>query len=135
MKVIWKRPDGFHGASPSDYDVIEVSPATKIWLHKVDKENFPFRVSGGWLDEAASRRLNQMVNLLSKSDHEWSEFLRATFANASTDNFHTYLQNEVSWISELTPFLKGDHWEVEIMTETLQALTHRLEATVAQSSV
>lgn len=127
MKVVWKRPDGYHGASPSDYYVIEVSSGTRIWLHKTDKENFPFRVSGGWLDEGASRRLNMMVNLLPEKEDIWNEFLTASFANAHTDSFDTYLQNEMTWVNELARFLKGDNWEIAIMTETLHALRRRLE--------
>ena len=51
MNVIWKRPDGFHNASPSDYVTVDITSNAKIWLHKRDQENFPFRVSGDWQEE------------------------------------------------------------------------------------
>ncbi|MEZ4741934.1 MAG: hypothetical protein R3B45_05725 [Bdellovibrionota bacterium] len=50
MHVVWKRPDGYHGASPSDYRVVEINESSNLWLHKRDTDWFPFRVSGGWKD-------------------------------------------------------------------------------------
>ena len=40
MHVIWKRPDGFHAASPADFEVVELTSSAKLWLHKRDQENF-----------------------------------------------------------------------------------------------
>jgi hypothetical protein len=127
MKVIWKRPDGFHEAAPSDYSVVEVSENSRIWLHKKDKENYPFRVSGGWADEDASQKLNHLVNLIPKSSKEWVSYLTELFNHSSTDSPENFLKKEMEWLDELGKNLKGDTWELEIMSETLKTLKHRFE--------
>ena len=91
MKVIWKRPDGFHDASPSDYLTIEIASKAKLWLHKKDEENFPFRISGGWQDEETTKKLNRLVNLLNKSSEKWDEWLRLDFSHSKLDSYHLYL--------------------------------------------
>ena len=53
--VIWKRPDGFHGANPSDFMVVDIGSESRLWLHKSDFENFPFRISGSWSGEKDSK--------------------------------------------------------------------------------
>ena len=70
MKVIWKRPDGFLKSIPSDFMVLEMPSQSKLWLHRSDQDNFPFRISGGWQDEESTSKLNQMVNLLSQDKLE-----------------------------------------------------------------
>ena len=75
MKVIWKRPDGFLGSDPSDFSVFEMASKSKLWLHKKDHENFPFRISGGWQDEESTRKLNVLVNLLSQNEESWKKWL------------------------------------------------------------
>jgi hypothetical protein len=127
MKVIWKRPDGFHEASPSDYLVVEVSEHSRIWLHKRDQENYPFRVSGGWQDEEASHKLNRLVNLITKSREEWARYLTELFNHSTTDSPQNFLKREAEWIDELTKNLKGDTWELEIMGETLKEIKRKLE--------
>ena len=129
MKVIWKRPDGFHEALPSDYTVVEVSENSRIWLHKTDQYNYPFRVSGGWQDEQASQKLNRMVNLIAKENKEWVKYLTEIFDHAETDNPQTFLKKESEWLDELGKNLKGDTWELEIMGETLKKLKHKLAQT------
>jgi len=127
MKVIWKRPDGFHEAVPSDYIVVEVSENSRIWLHKRDQENYPFRVSGGWQDEDASQKLNRLVNLIPKSSREWVSYLTELFNHSTTDSPQNFLKREQEWLEELGRNLKGDTWEVEIMTETLKKLKKMLD--------
>ncbi|MBI2602133.1 MAG: hypothetical protein HYW48_03675 [Deltaproteobacteria bacterium] len=127
MKVIWKRPDGFHEASPSDYVVAEISSGTKIWLHKSDHENYPFRVSGGWQDEDATRKLNQLVNLIDKPVTDWVQILASHFGNARTENAESFLQQQLEWIDELKRHLKGDTWEIEIMSDTLDEVKNQIE--------
>lgn len=122
MKVIWKRPDGFHEALPSDYIVVEVSKNSRIWLHKKDQVNYPFRVSGGWQDEQATQKLNRMVNLIPKHTKEWVQYLTEIFNHAETDNPQTFLKKEIEWLDELSKNLKGDTWELAIMNETLNKL-------------
>lgn len=129
MKVIWKRPDGYHQALPSDYIVVEVSDNSRIWLHKRDQDNYPFRVSGGWQDEDASQKLNKLVNLIPKGSKEWVEYLTELFNHSTTDNPHNFLKHEMEWLDELAKNLKGDTWELEIMSETIKRLKRQIEHT------
>ena len=132
MKVIWKRPDGFHEASPSDYVVVEVSANIRIWLHKRDQENYPFRVSGGWQDEPASQKLNRFVNLIHKPTPDWVLFLTELFNHSDTDSPQNFLKREVEWLNELGRNLKGDTWEVEIMSDTLKELKNKIEHSASE---
>ena len=127
MKVIWKRPDGFHGASPQDYVVVQVANNSKIWLHKNDNENFPFRVSGGWQDEDATRDLNKLVNLLNKSKEDWLSHLESHFFDSKLEHSHKYLENIDEWLNSLLTNLKGDQWEVAIMHEVMTELRTQLK--------
>ena len=133
MNIVWKRPDGFHGASPEDYEVIQVANNSKIWLHKKDDENFPFRISGGWQDEDATKDLNQLVNLLNKDKNQWLEHFKGKFFDSKIENSHKYLVEVENWIESLRKNLKGDQWETTIMNEVLMevklkinSLTHEL---------
>lgn len=127
MKVIWKRPDGFHDASPSDYLTIEIASKAKLWLHKKDEENFPFRISGGWQDEETTKKLNRLVNLLNKSSEKWDEWLRLDFSHSKLDNYHLYLESLAKWLNNIKGDLKGDTWEVEIMKETICEIERKLD--------
>ena len=126
MKVIWKRPDGFHGAKPSDYYVVQVANNVNIWLHKSDSKNFPFRVSGGWQDEESTRKLNQLVNLLGKPEKEWLSHLLNDYHHSQAESSDAYLQHLETWIELLQGNLKGDNWEMIIMQEVLQELRSTL---------
>lgn len=134
MKVIWKRPDGFHGASPDDYEVIEVASNLKIWLHRRDHKNYPFRVSGGWQDEAATHRLNQLISLIPASDADWVAHLVATYEHSQASERSRFVSELLQWLSELRGNLKGDTWELEIMAETLQEVTRHIEV-IAQTFI
>ena len=128
MKVIWKRPDGFHGASPGDYEVVQVANNSKIWLHKQDNVNFPFRVSGGWQDEDATKKLNQLVNLLNKDEEAWLEHLTDGFFNFKSDSAAKYIEKIDLWLSDLRSNLKGDQWELTIMNEVLSEVLQKTQA-------
>ena len=131
MKVIWKRPDGFHQASPSDYIVVDISSHSRLWLHKTDQENFPFRVSGGWQDEKATRKLNRLVNLLTKSSTEWIRHLTEIFEDSKTEDGESFLKTMVDWLGDIKRSLKGDTWEVDIMNETINQVLERVESVTA----
>lgn len=122
MSVIWKRPDGFHGASPSDYYVIDIKGNSKVWLHKHDDTNYPFRVSGGWQDEDATCKLNKLVNLLARKEdiRAWINFLQEDFNNSTTENSGQYYIEIIKWLQSMKSELKGDNWEVEIMSAVLE---------------
>lgn len=127
MKVIWKRPDGFHEAVPSDYRVFEVSETCKIWLHKDDHENYPFRVSGGWQDEKATHKLNRLVNLMPQENSPWLEYLKECLDDSPAETPAAFIKKELMWIDTLLANLKGDTWEVEIMTEALERLKSKMQ--------
>ena len=127
MHIVWKRPDGFHKAKPSDYKVVDVDSHARIWLHQSDSENYPFRVSGGWEDEEATARVNSLVNLIPKeSKDEWTSALEKYFANSKQETFEAFVIQLQLWLGELKKCAKGDTWEVAIIQSVLNALTSRL---------
>jgi hypothetical protein len=132
MKVIWKRPDGFHGADPSDYYVVQVAHNAKIWLHKTDSENFPFRISGGWQDEVSTVKLNKLVNLIGQDEAAWLSYLLHDYHNSEAASSESYLQELEDWLSVLGENLKGDNWALMIMQEVLQDLQATLTVLAAK---
>ena len=132
ISLIWKRPDGFLGASPEDFTVIEVAGNSRIWLHRRDSKNFPFRVSGGWQDEDATRRLNQLVNKLNKSPSDLAKHLLTDYYESSAQDGKKYLKGLSAWFHELSDHLKGDHWETTIMREVLEELLQKIRSVEEQ---
>jgi hypothetical protein len=127
MNVVWKRPDGFHNALPEDFVVVTVGSHTNIWLHKKDKERYPFRISGGWEEEAATCKLNNLVNLLSAKDSTaWVKHLTDSFHHSMIDDPEDYMNETFAWIADLKKFLKGDSWEIEIMGQALDLVVKNL---------
>ena len=126
MKVIWKRPDGFLTAEPKDFRVYDLSSGTRIWLHKEDLENFPFRVSGGWDDEHLTRRLNILVNLLGKEGSVWQKELNRLFHDSQAESTKAFIADMKKWFAELKASMKGDTWELEIIKETLEDVESQL---------
>lgn len=133
MKVIWKRPDGFHGASPSDFRVVELDGHSRIWLHKADHEWFPFRISGDWGEEDATKRLNRLVNLLGQDKSSWIKYVHDSFGNSKGENIKVYVHDTSNWISHLKASLKGDTWEIDIMSKALSLIEENLR-NVAESA-
>jgi hypothetical protein len=125
--VIWKRPDGFHGASPVDFKVVSIGNQAKLWLHLRDQTNFPFRISGGWQEEKASARLNRLINLLDQPDVIWNAAVVKIFDDSMGDSPVTHLDHLIAWVADLKLHLKGDTWEVEIMDRTLEAVVQQLQ--------
>jgi hypothetical protein len=127
MHVIWKRPDGFHGADPSDFMVVNLGNHSKIWLHKRDDTHFPFRIAGGWQESEASARLNTLVNLLAKDQNAWVQALTRMFHSQLGDDAGKFVDELSRWISELRSHLKGDTWELDIMNQALSEVLEHLE--------
>lgn len=119
MKVIWKRPDGFLESEPNDFTVFEMPSKSKLWLHKTDRENFPFRISGGWQDEESTRKLNHLVNLLTEPSERWTFWLERDFDDSKVEGTVSYIDSVRTWLSSVKENLKGDTWELEIMSEAL----------------
>jgi hypothetical protein len=128
MHVVWKRPDGLYGADPSDFAVVKIGNHSKIWLHKRDHSNFPFRIAGGWQEEEASIRLNNLVNLLDKPDSEWLNSLNKIFNDHMQDDASKFINELGRWVEDLRLHLKGDTWELEIMQETFTELSNKLKS-------
>jgi hypothetical protein len=126
MFVVWKRPDGYHDATPSDFRIAEVGSRARLWLHKSDHEWYPFRISGGWQESDATKRLNELVNLIGMPAQEWTSFLVNTFHHSMTDDPRAFLADQIKWLTDLRGHLKGDTWEVEIMGQVLEEVCARL---------
>jgi len=126
MKVVWKRPDGFHGASPTDFKVVELDGHSKIWLHKSNHDWFPFRIAGDWGEEEATQKLNRLVNLLDAEKSQWVNYLAETYANSSAEQPKTFINDTLNWLSVLKTNLKGDTWEIDIMTKALSLVEEKI---------
>lgn len=122
MKVVWKRPDGFLESVPNDFTVLEMPSKSKLWLHKRDHKNFPFRISGGWQDEESTRKLNTLVNLLAKPMESWQEWLEQDFFNSKLEKSDLHKDSLKGWLKTVKENLKGDTWELEIMGEALEEI-------------
>ncbi len=128
MNVIWKRPDGFHGASPKDFVVFTLNANANIWFHKKDRDTFPFRISGGWEEEQASKRLNNLINLLRDSPQASQKFLKKSYDNSMFEDPEKFVVDLQSWLDQLKKHVKGDTWERDIMEQTFSILKERLES-------
>ncbi len=126
MHVIWKRPDGFHGADPADFMVVTVGTRANIWLHRRDNLNFPFRIAGDWKAAEATERLNLLVNLLSKDEGEWTAALLKLFNDTLGDDPARFIDDLGRWVLDLRTHLKGDTWELDIMNHTLTEVGNNL---------
>jgi hypothetical protein len=129
MHVIWKRPDGFHGADPADFVVVELGKHSKIWLHRSDHTHFPFRVAGGWQESESTKRLNNLVNLLPQPEAAWSKCLTKLFNDSMADDPEKFYDDLVTWLTELRSHLKGDTWEIDIMNQAVIEVQNRLVQT------
>lgn len=126
MHVVWKRPDGFHGADPSDFEVVNLGGRSKIWLHKRDRSHFPFRIAGGWQESEASERLNNLVNLLPQDDKTWVASLVKMFNDQMGEDPGKFADDLGRWVADLKMHLKGDTWELDIMNHALTEVTERI---------
>lgn len=128
MHVIWKRPDGFHGADPADFIVVNLGNHSKIWLHRKDDQHFPFRIAGGWQESEASTRLNRLVNLLPKDEKAWVDALLRIFNDSMGDDPARFVDDIARWVTDLRNHLKGDTWELDIMNQALSEVAGKLSS-------
>lgn len=126
MNVVWKRPDGFHGAEPKDFVVVEVGGQSKLWLHKTDHKWYPFRISGGWQEQEATQRLNAFVNLIGKPMTHWAKQMVTELSHSMSDDPIKFFEDTMIWLATLKTALKGDTWEVEIMANAIDDVERRL---------
>jgi len=127
MNVVWKRPDGFMDAVPDDYEVVKLGSHSNLWLHKKDKDRFPLRVSGGWEEDSATCKLNNLVNLLNNPNEKWVSHLLQVYDNSMKDDSDVFLTELKNWVDDLKKYLKGDEWEVDIMAQALGMVNHKLD--------
>jgi len=127
MHVIWKRPDGYHGASPTDFRIVEVGGnKNRIWLHNSDNQWFPFRISGGWQEQEATQKLNQLVNLLGSSDEEWVKHMSSMYHHSMSDDSKKFFTELANWLTDLKQHIKGDTWELEVLSSTLDDVAKKV---------
>lgn len=128
MHLTWKRPDGFHNAQPSDYYSIELDGKSKLWLHKEDKDQYPFRLAGDWEEKDHTVRLNNLVNLIGEPTESIIGYLKSTYNHSMNSNLEEYYNEVYSWVRELKNFLKGDTWETDILSQAIDTTLKKLEA-------
>ena len=107
MHLVWKRPDGFHEANPSDYQVVDLGNNFKLWLHKKDRDQYPFRIAGGWEEKEGTIRLNNLVNLLNSDDDKWVEHLKHSYDHSMKDDKLKFIEDLLAWIKDLESCPKG----------------------------
>lgn len=131
MHLVWKRPDGFHEATPGDYQVVDLGQNFNLWLHKQDKDQYPFRIAGGWEEKEGTVRLNNLVNLLGQPDELWLKQLEFFYDHSMKDDRVKFVQDLQEWVMQLTSCPKGDTWETEIMKQALSKVHHRVSGVEA----
>ncbi|NRA65079.1 MAG: hypothetical protein HRU19_11395 [Pseudobacteriovorax sp.] len=128
MHLIWKRPDGFHNATPDDYHVVDLGASFRLWLHKSDRDQYPFRVAGGWEEREATIRLNNLVNLALAGVDDWVTKLNHDYDHSMADDRNKYFANLLNWIDELHKGAKGDTWEVELLQQAMVFTKGKIES-------
>ena len=128
MHLIWKRPDGFHGAAPGDFSVLELGGHSRLWLHNIDKDQYPFRIAGGWEESSGTVLLNNLVNLLPKADREWIDYLNRAFDHSMKDDRGIFIDELTQWLKDLNSSVKGDTWETEILQHALRLTAEKIGA-------
>ena len=128
MKVIWKRPDGFHNASPEDYKVVTLDSGASIWLHKTNTEWYPFRLSGDWAKEEGTNKLNTMINMLGEESPDWTSHLMDLYFESQSDDPSVFVTDLYKWIDKVKNHLKGDTWELDIMEQVVSSIHGKIQS-------
>jgi hypothetical protein len=128
MFVIWRRPDGYHGARPEDFRVVDVKGDAVLWLHKTDRDWYPFQVSGGWQDEDQTIKINRFANLLDAGPSEWIQTMVSMFHDSPFDDTHEFSEDLETWMDTLRQCIKGDQWAREFMETVFVEIHSKLEA-------
>lgn len=127
MKVIWKRPDGFHNAAPTDYQVVKLLSGATLWLHKTNTEWYPFRVSGDWAKEEGTVKLNGLINLLGVPSADWVQHLSNLYFDSEVDDPETFISDQLKWLDKVKEHLKGDTWELDIMEQVVSSVYEQIK--------
>lgn len=124
MHIIWKRPDGFQNSLPDDFERVQLSNGAQLWLHKTEKDWFPFQVSGDWAGQTETQQLNKLINSIGLSDEAWNQIVADL--NDGTESQAEYASKLVQWIDGLMPAAKGQTWELEIVHCALKDVKDKL---------
>lgn len=130
MHIIWKRPDGFQSAQPSDFYKVPLSNGAQLWLHNREKDWYPFQVSGDWEGQNETQRLNRLVNMLGNDQKEWKSFLEKFHDDDLTQvgDVRSAVGALTVWIEKLKSSIKGHTWELEIIACALTDIQAKLKA-------
>jgi hypothetical protein len=128
MHLIWKRPDGFHNAVPEDFKRIALSNGASLWLHRSECDWYPFQVNGDWASQEQTVRINRMVNLLDAPEDSWKSFVAQDCGDDLSPNSspEQHSSGLLEWLESLKSCLRGNTWEVEIMSCALVDVQSRL---------
>lgn len=131
MHVIWKRPDGFQNALPEDFRRVALSNGTQLWLHRSEKDWYPFQVSGDWSGQLDTKRLNQLVNLIDASSSVWRGFfehmLDHQIDTQENNSLARIAQKNLEWLQTFEKSIKGHTWEIEIVRCALHDVMQKIE--------
>ena len=129
MHIIWKRPDGFENAQPEDFFRVTLSNGAQLWLHHIEKDWYPFQVSGDWEGQEETQMLNGLVNLLGKGQSDWERHLTKLSARTFDPNptLPTNAQELIDWLARLEKDLKGHAWEIDVIRCVMNDIVSRLE--------
>jgi hypothetical protein len=131
MQVIWKRPDGFQNASPEDFVRVELSNGAHLWLHRHERDWYPFQVSGDWSGQTDTKRLNRLVNMIEADTSSWELFLEHAFDDSlevqKNLSLITIAQENLEWLKTFEKSIKGHTWEVEIVRCVLFDVMEKLK--------
>lgn len=130
MHVIWKRPDGFQNALPEDFRRVALSNGAQLWLHRHEKEWYPFQVSGDWSGQSDTKRLNQLINMIDASCEAWKSFFERALDNEINDGMSSSLaaiaQENLDWLKAFEKTIKGTTWEIEIVRCALSDVMEKM---------
>lgn len=139
LQIIWKRPDGFQNAAPQDFRRLPLSNGAQLWLHRTDRDWYPFLVCGDWSQEADTVKLNRLIYLLDASDADWeyhlNTLLRDQEDHRKTMTMQTVAEDCILWVESISKKIKGDTWEQEIVQCALGDLVKKLKKIVAVSGI
>jgi hypothetical protein len=69
------------------------------------------------------------VNLIGKPSASWVKHLVNEFHHSMSDDGKKFFSETVTWLESLLSNLKGDTWEVEIMSHAINEVCNRVKDT------
>jgi hypothetical protein len=132
MHIIWKRPDGFQNAQPEDFRRVALSNGAHLWIHRLEKDWYPFQVNGDWEGQQQTARLNRLINLLGSDQQDWRNFLEhCNDDDLKEESLPAAAAHLMAWVDEIKTAVKGETWEVHIMQCAFEDVRQRLASFLA----